>query len=82
MELIEIPITTEYIKLDQLLKLVGIAETGGHAKEIVLEGACVVNGEVCTQRGKKIYPKDVLEIDEYRIEVYKEDESEDFIFNV
>lgn len=82
MELIEVPITTDYIKLDQLLKLVGIAETGGHAKEIVLEGACVVNGEVCTQRGKKLYHKSVVEIDEYRIEIYKEDQSEDHIIIV
>ena len=82
MELIEVPITTDYIKLDQLLKLVGIAETGGHAKEIVLEGACIVNGEVCTQRGRKLYPETVVEIDEYRIEIYKEDQSEDHIIIV
>ena len=50
----EIKITTEFIKLDQFLKFVGIAETGGHSKEIVLEGAVKVNGEVCTQRGKKL----------------------------
>ena len=82
MELIEVPISTDYIKLDQLLKLTGIAETGCHAKEIVLEGVCIVNGEVCTQRGKKLYPNDVLEIDEYRIEIYKEDQSEDHIIIV
>ena len=82
MELIEVPISTDYIKLDQLLKLVGIAETGGHAKEIVLEGACIVNGEVCTQRGRKLYPETVVEIDEYRIEIYKEDQSEDHIIIV
>ncbi len=82
MELIEVPISTEFIKLDQLLKLVGIAETGGHAKEIVLEGACIVNGEVCTQRGKKLRHQDVVEIDEYRIEIYKEDQSEDHIIIV
>ena len=72
METITIKINTEFIKLDQLLKFVGIAETGGHAKEIVAEGVCVVNGDVCTQRGKKIYPGDTLEIDEYLIEVVKE----------
>lgn len=82
MEILEITIKTEYIKLDQLLKYVGFAETGGHAKEIVAEGACVVNGNVCTQRGKKLYNGDVLEIDEYRIEIIKEDQSEDHIIMV
>lgn len=72
METITIKINTEFIKLDQLLKFAGIAETGGHAKEIVAEGVCVVNGDVCTQRGKKIYPGDTLEIDEYLIEIVKE----------
>ena len=72
METITIKINTEFIKLDQLLKFAGIAETGGHAKEIVAEGVCVVNGDVCTQRGKKIYPGDTLEIDEDLIEVVKE----------
>ena len=74
MENIKIKINTEFIKLDQLLKFAGIAETGGHAKEIVAEGVCVVNGEVCTQRGKKLYSGDTLEIDEYFIEVVKEDQ--------
>ena len=72
MEEIKIKISTEYIKLDQLLKFAGIAETGGHAKEIVAEGVCLVNGDICTQRGKKLYNGDTLEIDEYFIEVIKE----------
>ncbi len=65
----EIKITTEFIKLDQFLKFVGIAETGGHSKEIVLEGAVKVNGEVCTQRGKKLRVGDVVEIDDYRLTI-------------
>lgn len=65
----KIEITTPFIKLDQLLKFCGIAETGGHAKEIVAEGAAYVNGEVYTQRGKKIYPGDVLRVDEIEVEV-------------
>lgn len=62
-------INTEFIKLDQFLKFCGIAETGGHAKEIVAEGAVRLNGEVCLMRGKKLYPGDIIEIDDYRIEV-------------
>ena len=65
----EIKITTEFIKLDQFLKFVGIAETGGHSKEIVLEGAVKVNGEVCTQRGKKLRVGDVVEIYDYRLTI-------------
>lgn len=56
----EILLHTPFIKLDQLLKFAGLAETGGQAKEMVLEGACSVNGEPCPQRGKKIYPGDTV----------------------
>ena len=55
-----IPITTEYIKLQDLLKLAGAADTGGEAKVAVQEGEVLVNGAVCTMRGKKIRPGDVV----------------------
>ena len=54
MESRTIPIETEFIKLEALLKFSGLAETGGHAKELILAGQVTVNGEVCTQRGKKL----------------------------
>ncbi len=50
----DITITTEFIKLDSLLKLSGLCYTGGEAKEVVQAGQVLVNGEVCTQRGKKL----------------------------
>ena len=53
-------ITTEYIKLQDLLKLANAVETGGEAKERVQSGKVLVNGEVCTMRGKKIRPGDVV----------------------
>ncbi len=53
-------ITTEYIKLQDLLKLANAVETGGEAKEWVQSGKVLVNGEVCTMRGKKIRPGDVV----------------------
>ena len=53
-----ITITTEYIKLQDLLKFAAIASTGGEAKIMVQEGQVTVNGEVCTQRGRKIRPGD------------------------
>ena len=48
----------EFIRLDALLKFSGTAATGGEAKELILEGLITVNGETCTQRGKKIRPGD------------------------
>ena len=54
----EITITTEFIKLQDLLKYAGLVETGGEAKERIQAGEAVVNGEPCLQRGKKIRPGD------------------------
>ena len=51
-------ITTEYIKLQDLLKFANLVETGGEAKERIQAGEVTVNGEVCTMRGKKIRPGD------------------------
>ena len=53
-EIIETTITTEFIKLDSLLKFSGLTDTGGFAKELIQNGSVCVNGEVCTMRGKKI----------------------------
>ncbi len=58
-----IQIHTPFIKLDALLKFAGLCETGGEAKEAVQAGAVTLNGEVCTMRGKKCVPGDVVELD-------------------
>ncbi len=58
-----IQITTEFIKLDSLLKFANAVATGGEAKQIVQDGLVKVNGETCTMRGKKIRPGDVVEVD-------------------
>ena len=58
-----ITITTEFIKLDSLLKFANAVATGGEAKQIIQDGLVKVNGEVCTMRGKKIRPGDVVEVD-------------------
>ena len=65
-------ITTEFIKLDSFLKYAGLTDTGGQAKEMVLEGMVKVNGEVCTMRGKKIRPGDVVEATGRRFEAAAE----------
>ena len=54
----ELAITTEFIKLQDLLKLAGLVETGGEAKERIQAGEALVNGETCLQRGKKLRPGD------------------------
>ncbi|TJX66457.1 S4 domain-containing protein YaaA [Soehngenia saccharolytica] len=58
----KINIQTEYIKLEQLLKLAGITQTGGEAKLMIKDGLVKVNGEVCTQRGKKLRTDDKIEV--------------------
>ena len=57
-----VQITTEFIKLDSLLKFAGVVGTGGEAKDAIQSGDVLVNGEVCTMRGKKIRPGDVVEM--------------------
>lgn len=59
-----VPIRTEFIKLDSFLKFCGACETGGEAKLSVQEGYVAVNGEVCKQRGRKLRPGDVVTVDE------------------
>ncbi|WP_042277514.1 S4 domain-containing protein YaaA [[Clostridium] dakarense] len=67
--MIEIAIDSEYIKLDQFLKLADIASTGGHAKYLIQEGLVTVNGEVETRRGKKLRSQDIVEVEGNKIKV-------------
>lgn len=53
-----IGITTEFIKLESFLKLANVVESGGMAKSMIQNGEVLVNGEVCTMRGKKLRPGD------------------------
>lgn len=68
-QVLEVKITTEFIKLDQLLKFSGVAETGGMAKDIVLNEEVSVNGELCTMRGKKIRKGDKVTLDDIEINI-------------
>ncbi len=63
----EIKIRDEYIKLDQFLKLVGVAQTGGHAKIMIGEGIIKVNGIVAYERGKKLRVNDIIDIDDFGV---------------
>ena len=62
-------IQTEFIKLESAMKLANIVPSGGSAKLEIQEGFVTVNGEICTMRGKKLYPGDrfAYEGDEYLI---------------
>lgn len=59
----EIKIDSEFIKLDSLLKYANLVESGGVAKTLIQEGYVLLNGEVQTRRGKKIYPGDLVELE-------------------
>lgn len=64
-----VAITTEFIKLQDLLKLANLVETGGEAKERIQAGEAKVNGEICTQRGRKLRPGDRVDFDRQELTV-------------
>lgn len=68
---VDIPISTAFIKLEAFLKFSGAAETGGEAKNRIQNGDVLVDGAVCTMRGKKLTPGMQVKIDGsiYRVTV-------------
>ena len=62
MEKLSVNIKTEYIKLDQLLKFSGVAESGTDAKDMILSEMVSVNGEACAMRGKKVREGDTVTV--------------------
>lgn len=67
--MIEIKIDTEFIKLDSLLKLSNLVQSGGEAKILIQEGKVKLNGETENRRGKKIHKGDIVEFDKNTIKV-------------
>ena len=59
----------EYIRLDDLLKLIGCVETGGQAKVLIQSGGVLLDGEVCTMRGKKLRGGEVIAVPELGEEI-------------
>jgi len=59
----EVYIKTEFINLDQLLKLIGLTQTGGQAKKLILDGKVKVNNTIELKRGKKVRKEDIVEVD-------------------
>ena len=68
-----VKINTDFIQLQSFLKFKGIAETGGQAKEFIQDGIIRVNGEVCTARGNKIRPGDIISAFAVDYEITNED---------
>ena len=60
---VPVEIYSEFIKLQDAMKFASLVATGGEAKQLILEEMVKVNGEVCTMRGKKLYPGDSFTFD-------------------
>ena len=66
----DVNITTEYIKLDQLLKYAGAVAIGSDAKQLILDGKVSVNGQPCLVRGKKLRTGDVVTVEGAEITIH------------
>lgn len=66
-----IKLRDEYIKLGQALKAAALVGSGVEAKEVILDGMVLVNGEVCTMRGKKLVDGDMVEFEGEQIKIVK-----------
>ena len=66
-----IKLRDEFIKLGQALKAAGLVESGVEAKDVIMEGLVLVNGEVDTRRGRKLYDGDIVVFDGEEIKVEK-----------
>ena len=67
----EIKLNSEYIKLGQALKASGLAASGVEAKIVIQDGEVTVNGNVCTERGRKLYDGDVVHYNGEMINIIK-----------
>ena len=68
-----VEVTGEFIRLDALMKLTALTATGGEAKALIQDGQVLVNGEVCTMRGKKLRTGDKVKFQSRVICVKAED---------
>lgn len=66
-----IKLRDEFIKLGQALKAGSLVGSGVEAKLVIQDGFVRVNGEICTQRGKKLYDGDMVEFDNQTIKIEK-----------
>lgn len=71
MEIIKLRPQDEFIKLGQALKAAGLVESGVEAKDVIQNGLVLVNGEIDTRRGRKLYPGDIASFDRNEIKIEK-----------
>lgn len=71
MEIIKLRPQDEFIKLGQALKAAGLVESGVEAKDVIQNGLVLVNGEIDTRRGRKLYPGDIVSFDGNEIKIEK-----------
>ncbi len=71
MEIIKLRPQDEFIKLGQALKAAGLVESGVEAKDVIQNGLVLVNGEIDTRRGRKLYPGGVASFDGNEIKIEK-----------
>lgn len=73
MEIIKLRPQDEFIKLGQALKAAGLVESGVEAKDVIQNGLVLVNGEIDTRRGRKLYPGDTASFDgnEIKLKIIK-----------
>ena len=64
-----IKLREEFIKLGQALKAVGFVESGVEAKDVIQNGLVLVNGEIDTRRGRKLYDGDIVVFDGEEIKI-------------
>ncbi len=69
--MVTINLREDYIKLGQALKAAGLVESGVEAKIVILDGLVKVNGNVETQRGKKLVDGDIVSFDGEEIQIQK-----------
>jgi ribosome-associated protein len=68
-DVIDIPITGEMIRLGQLLKLVGVVDDGSQARTLIEDGEVSVDGEVDRRRGRQVRPGSAVDLGQTRIRV-------------
>lgn len=72
----KVEITTDFIRLDQAMKLSGRVESGAEAKILVQNQRVRVNGKICTMRGKKLHPGDRVEFEEVSFAILQKEKTE------
>jgi len=68
-EPVDVVIRERSIRLGQLLKLAGLAESGAHARELVQDGQVLVNGEVDVRRGRQLQRGDLVTVADETVRV-------------